>query len=110
MFSSTSAFNQVLCWGLSTVTTFGMFSASSGSANPSAPKCSCGVGTYYTGRPATRAPRQVHVVLCLPCGSIPAQHRPGLLHGAAGAVSRTNSRANTDWRAYTAPDPVCLPQ
>ena len=50
IFYGALAFNQVLCWDVSKVATaLDMFGLSSGSTDPSADKCSCGAGTYYTG-------------------------------------------------------------
>jgi len=44
--SGAGAFNQVLCWDLSTATTSDMFYNTAGSNDPSAAKCNCGAGTY----------------------------------------------------------------
>ena len=52
MFIYAYAFNLVLCWDLSTVTTTSyMFKGSSGSASTSAAKCSCAAGTYQFIKP-----------------------------------------------------------
>ena len=53
MFYSASQFNQSLCWSTSGKTNTNMFTSSSGSTNPSAAKCACVVGEYYTGTVCT---------------------------------------------------------
>jgi hypothetical protein len=60
MFYQDPMFNQVLCWSFATQNTANMFLESGGgSVNPSAAKCSCSAGTYYTG---------------VACASCPAGH------------------------------------
>ena len=44
-----SAFNQVLCWDVSSKSTYSTFSLSSGSVDSNAAKCACVADEYYNG-------------------------------------------------------------